>query len=225
MNNVNRSRERRTYDNTLREEQAQRTRERILEAAVRAIAEAGPAGVTLAQVARAAGVSEPTLYRHFGSRERLYEEIEAVANRQIGLPPIPAGLDEFPAHAGALYEKFGAHGELVQAMVRAGLGREIRTRGRARRLKLMRTMLEEGAPHLSERSLDTVTALLRVLVTWETFERMTGELGLTTEEAAAAAEWAVATLLGEVREGGGPMTGETDSERPGVTPVAGSEVG
>lgn len=51
---------------------AQRNRERLLDAAVRAFSEAGP-GVTLDAIAKDAGVGIGTLYRHFPTREALIE--------------------------------------------------------------------------------------------------------------------------------------------------------
>jgi AcrR family transcriptional regulator len=51
---------------------AQRNRERLLDAAVRAFSEAGPS-VTLDAIAKDAGVGIGTLYRHFPTREALVE--------------------------------------------------------------------------------------------------------------------------------------------------------
>ncbi|MFC3125576.1 TetR/AcrR family transcriptional regulator [Pseudoroseomonas globiformis] len=58
---------------------AQRNRERVLEAA-RDIFSAGGAGASLEAVARQAGVGIGTLYRHFPTREALYE---AVYRREV----------------------------------------------------------------------------------------------------------------------------------------------
>lgn len=52
---------------------AQRNRDRLLEAAVRAFSQAGAAEVTLDAIAKDAGVGIGTLYRHFPTREALVE--------------------------------------------------------------------------------------------------------------------------------------------------------
>lgn len=49
------------------------TRDRILSLAVQAIDNGGEAGVRVSDIATSAGVTIPTLYRHFGSREGLIE--------------------------------------------------------------------------------------------------------------------------------------------------------
>jgi AcrR family transcriptional regulator len=47
-------------------------RRALVEAALRVFSEGSYAGATTAQIAREAGVSEPILYRHFGSKRELY---------------------------------------------------------------------------------------------------------------------------------------------------------
>jgi len=47
-------------------------RRALLDAALDVFSEGSYAGATTAQIARAAGVSEPILYRHFGSKKELY---------------------------------------------------------------------------------------------------------------------------------------------------------
>jgi AcrR family transcriptional regulator len=47
-------------------------REAILAAALRVFSEGSYAGATTAEIAREAGISEPILYRHFGSKKDLY---------------------------------------------------------------------------------------------------------------------------------------------------------
>ncbi|GAA1834757.1 hypothetical protein GCM10009836_11350 [Pseudonocardia ailaonensis] len=49
-------------------------RTRILEAAVECLSAVGFDGTSLSEVAERAGVSRPTVYRHFGSREKLVSE-------------------------------------------------------------------------------------------------------------------------------------------------------
>jgi AcrR family transcriptional regulator len=62
----------RTYRLGARAEAAQRTREAILDGGERAFADRWYDEVTLADVAREAGVSQQTVVNHFGSKENLY---------------------------------------------------------------------------------------------------------------------------------------------------------
>lgn len=49
--------------------------ERLLEAGLKLISEKGYLGATTRGIAQAAGVTELTLFRHFGSKEKLFEEV------------------------------------------------------------------------------------------------------------------------------------------------------
>lgn len=51
------------------------TRERLLDSALRLISEKGYIGATTREIAQDAGLTELTLFRHFGSKGRLFEEV------------------------------------------------------------------------------------------------------------------------------------------------------
>jgi AcrR family transcriptional regulator len=55
----------------------------ILEAAEAGMADSGPAGLRLETVAKAAGVSHPTILHHFGSREGLIQALNLRAVEQL----------------------------------------------------------------------------------------------------------------------------------------------
>lgn len=51
------------------------TKQRLLEATLKLISEKGYFGATTRDISREAGVTELTLFRHFGSKEKLFEEL------------------------------------------------------------------------------------------------------------------------------------------------------
>ena len=85
----------REYRSELRAQQAEETRARILEATARVMAR-GIATISIPAVAREAGVSVPTVYRHFGSKRDLLSAIYPYALKRAGAhePPFPESLDE-----------------------------------------------------------------------------------------------------------------------------------
>ena len=72
------------------------TRERLIEAAERVLRERGIAGATTKEIARAAGMSEGTLYNHFTSKEEIFL---GVLNER--LPPFVALVRSLPGRAGS----------------------------------------------------------------------------------------------------------------------------
>jgi AcrR family transcriptional regulator len=69
-----------------------RTRERIIDAAEALFAERGYEGTTLRDVARAAGLQNPSLYNHFSSKDSLY-----VAVLERGIGPLLTRVQELVA--------------------------------------------------------------------------------------------------------------------------------
>jgi len=65
-------------------------REALLEAAIQLIAEVGPAGFTLREVARRAGVSHNAPYRHFPDREDLLAGVAAQGFRELNAAMLEA---------------------------------------------------------------------------------------------------------------------------------------
>ncbi len=51
------------------------TKQKLLEATMKLISEKGYLGATTREISREAGVTELTLFRHFGTKERLFEEL------------------------------------------------------------------------------------------------------------------------------------------------------
>ncbi|MFA1550311.1 TetR/AcrR family transcriptional regulator [Actinomadura chokoriensis] len=74
---------------------AQRNRERILTCALDLFAARGP-GVSMEDIARAAGLGIGTLYRHFPDRRALVEEIAADALRGLGAEIRRLSAQELP---------------------------------------------------------------------------------------------------------------------------------
>ena len=70
-----------TYSSPLREQQARQTRERILQAARDTFRDRGYGATTLADIARAAGVAEPTVRAVFKTKPNLVEHLLRLAIR------------------------------------------------------------------------------------------------------------------------------------------------
>src|SRR5947208_5362918 len=82
-------------------------REVLLESAIRLIAEVGPAGFTLREVARRAGVSHNAPYRHFRDRDDLMSAVAAQGFREL---------------TQAMMEAASERSDALDRLKRAGLG-------------------------------------------------------------------------------------------------------
>lgn len=80
----------RKYRQTARAEQAQETRQQIVEAAVKLHEALGPANTSIKAIAEEAGVQRLTVYRHFPNDETLFE---ACTSHWLSLHPPPVVAD------------------------------------------------------------------------------------------------------------------------------------
>src|SRR4051812_16821733 len=77
----------RPYNNQTRQQLQAELKQRIVEAAVQLHAQKGGLGTTYADIAQAAGVSLPTIYKHFPQLDTLFQSCTAhVAQSAPALP-------------------------------------------------------------------------------------------------------------------------------------------
>jgi AcrR family transcriptional regulator len=187
----------RTYSNALRREQADETRTRILEALVRTMSR-GVAEVTMPAVAEEAGVSVPTVYRHFGSKRDLIEALGAYVLDKTGLMPNNVALenlDDLPETTREIYRRHEAMDLSIRAAMASDLGGSIRRDRMPQRLAFMRHAIKRSAPDLDERELERLDMLVVLLLSSATMRAMKDYFGLTGDDAAERIAWAAQTLI------------------------------
>jgi TetR/AcrR family transcriptional regulator len=98
-------------------------RERILSAAIKAFSELGYAGTTTADIARAAGVTQPLIHHHFGSKDGLWRAAMDAAFSSIPHIVTPDGSDPRETLLD-IVERFirfvAAHPEVTRIIAREG---------------------------------------------------------------------------------------------------------
>jgi len=169
---------RRTYNGTLRTQQARMTRGRILDAARRLLTRGTYSSVTMEDIATEAGVAYQTVYGIFGSKLRLAQGLI-----DTGFPHVADALE--------LFDRLDPSGDPAVAL---------RTSARVSRLiyelcaDLVRFMRESGDPGLLARYRDREEERLRGMVRYGVGERLerSGRLrpGISPSEAVAVI-WAL----------------------------------
>jgi AcrR family transcriptional regulator len=188
----------RSYDNSLREQQAQATRERILDGMARDIADHGFEEFSIARVAKRAGVSEPTIYRHFGGREQLFEAFSDWFEARSSHPGYPKTFAELlETGIDGAFAYFDAHEPYIRA-ARASKLAEVFKPGRRRRQRLLAEVLATATERLDPAQAKPVVAVLGMLISSRTYLALKDDYGLSTEQAAAAVNWAVRALADQL---------------------------
>jgi AcrR family transcriptional regulator len=197
------SKDNRKYELRARAERQERTRERIARAASELHEQVGPSETTVAEIARRAGVSRLTVYKHFPDNAALYPACSAHYLSEHPLPDFQAVLaPEDPT-------------ERVRSLLRTVYAGWYRTSGsmmrnlqRDRHLdpaldEFMRANSDAALGHLTgeataafELAQDQAArlrSLIRVALDFWTWERLTGE-GMDDEAAAELMTDAVAAV-------------------------------
>jgi len=192
----------RRYRSELREQQADGTRTRILDAAVRVMAR-GIATLSIPEVAREAGVSVPTVYRHFGSKDELLAAVYPHLARRVGLDtvPDPVTLDDLRDGVRAYYDRLANYGALDLAAVASPAGAEVRHATMPHRLKRLSSFADAVEPPLPKAERDRITRLLAVLTTSASLRMWHDHLGASVEQAADDIVWVMRASIAASRKG------------------------
>jgi AcrR family transcriptional regulator len=179
------------------------TRRAILDALAHAIVESTGFGFSVQDVATRAGVTHRTVYNHFPTREALSEALaEYVEELLSGLGPAPdaqlAPLHTFADAIGQLYTGLATqevHARAYVMLMMASRRPAQLTRTRSRRFEEVIARDAALPPGLSAVEL---TAVIRMFASSTGWHTLTEHLGLSTQQAATAASWAMRTLVGAV---------------------------
>jgi AcrR family transcriptional regulator len=186
----------RRYDNSLREEQAEETRGRILDAAIRVIA-GGIATASVPAIAREAGVSVPTVYRHFGTKTVLLAAVYPHVARRAGLDrlPDPTSLDDLKERIGLIFERADALDALDRAAMASPAAAAVRSATMPSRLARLRRLTDAVGVDLSAADRERLTRLLAVVTASASLRMWRDHLGASVEQAAADIDFMVRALV------------------------------
>jgi hypothetical protein len=186
----------RPYRSQLRERQVDETRARILDATVRVMAR-GLASASIPAIAREAGVSVPTVYRHFRTKHELFAALypHVVYRGKMPKLPLPESLDGFGPGMRRQFASLDALGDTERAAMASPAGEEARRSNMPRRIARTRELADAIVPSGSTIDRDRLTRLLVVLTGQSAFRTWRDDLGCSPDQAADDVEWAVRTLI------------------------------
>jgi AcrR family transcriptional regulator len=184
------------YRSELRQHQAATTRERILDATMRVLAD-GLAEVTMPAVAARAGVSVPTVYRHFATKRDLFAALQPHLQRRAGIDvrALPESLDELRGSLVTLLGRMDGLDDVARAALASPTADAVRRVHAPSLLKLTRGIVDAIAPQLPATDRERIARLLRVLTSSSAVRIWRDELGGSVEEVAAEIDGAVRAVI------------------------------
>jgi AcrR family transcriptional regulator len=181
----------RVYRSPLRQQQVSATRERILRACADLVARRTSLDVSIPQLARAAGVSEPTVYRHFPTKRDLFGALATLQFERATAGLDPRTPDELAEALPIIFRRALELEGLLRWTLATPLGNTGRpTRGRRLDMLHRASSAEVDDPETAEhlpRLLLLLSSPIAALY-WKDY------LGLSMDEAAQTAAWGIRAL-------------------------------
>jgi AcrR family transcriptional regulator len=190
---------------TLRDQQAEFTKQLLIEAARKVILENEPEDFSIQKVAEAAGVSHRTVYRYFPSRQALIDEFSNwMETKLAGSISADILVEDLPAGIRYLFERFDRYSEYYAAAARLG-GVNLRPASQAERTRMIRAWFDAQFPDLDPYAADKAFAVMRHLVGLQTWLALRDRFDFEDGEVGDAVSWAVEQMLIGLREGRMPV--------------------
>lgn len=148
------------YNSPLRAHQKEQTREMILAAVGTILSGGSIEAVTFAEVARVAGITMRTIFRHFPTREELLSAFWKWQLEETGGQTIlgPASVESLLQKIREFFESLDAQENLIRAVISSPQGREIRKEANRIRLEKMLEFVKMIVPELSKRERHSMAA-------------------------------------------------------------------
>ena len=193
---ANSGRRGRTYSSQLRAQQAQETRARILDATGPLMAR-GVASLSIPAVAREAGVSVATVYRHFATKQQLIEAIYPHVMRRaaINQPPPPGSISELRDGVRWYLVHLNSLDDQARTVMASGAADEVRRAGMPNRVAVFRGLADSVEPKLRDSDRDRLARILVVLTQSASLRMWHDHLGLSIDEVAEEIDWLVKAAI------------------------------
>jgi AcrR family transcriptional regulator len=188
----------RAYESPLRAEQAERTREAILEALAEQLAEARD-DFSIPRVAKRAGVSTRTVYHHFPNREAQVEALGAWIERRLGAAEGPKDLRDLAQYQARMYARMRDNEALARAQLATGIASSVR----ARRRRARDAQVDQAiAPYVPDgREARAISGLLKHIISGHSAVAVIDQYGVPMEDTARILIWAVRVLSAAIERG------------------------
>jgi AcrR family transcriptional regulator len=199
------ARTRRRYDNALRRERAAKTRESIVTAAADILRRSDIRdwrGVTIRAVASRAGVNERTVYRHFANEQKLRDAVMHRLEVNAGVDLTQMRLEDIADVTARIFR----HVSSYPLKDRPSLDPTLADANRRQHEALL-SAVAHGSRSWSASDRTIAAAVIDVLWSVASYERLVLDWQLDPDEATRALTWVIGFVEAAVRDGYQPSRG------------------
>jgi AcrR family transcriptional regulator len=192
----------RPYDSPVRRQRAVETRERILEAGCRLLKRSSIRdwhSLTIRGVADQAGVNERTVYRYFGNERGLRDAVMHRLEQKAGINLEGMRVDDIADIAARIFDHVSSYPLRPKPPLDPTL-----TDANLRQRQALFGALEDVTAEWSQPDRRSAAALLDVLWSVATYERLVSDWEMGHDEAVRTASWAIGLVRDAIVNGQGP---------------------
>lgn len=185
--------------NRYQKEAKERTKEAILRAFGAEFARGDLEGVSIANIAKKAGIAPRTIYRYFPNKASLVLALSKWVSEEMGGNEerrMPIGSpEEYVERRKKTFLNFDKHSNLIRAHLSTPIGRETRTSIAKDVLGRLDASISSWDLDLDARSAAKLKVVTYLLFSGEAWQFYKDVGGLTTLESIEASEWALKRIL------------------------------
>ena len=189
----------RNYKSPLREAHTKDTRQRILAAVGKTLAESPDGSISFDQLAEESGVERRTVFRHFPNKEALLEAFWDWPNARITDKNLPTSLSDLLTLPEQAFKGFDAQQGIIRASLHTQSGREMRLRSVPQRRKAFKAALQGVTHGLPPKEIVRAEAAVQALFSAATWETMHDYCGLSGKEAGQTVSWAIWVIIEKLK--------------------------
>jgi AcrR family transcriptional regulator len=186
-------------DVPLRARQAQQIRAAVLDAVLSELERQSAGDVSMADVAKSAGISLRTLYRYFPDRPSLLRAAGEHLYGSLGVPFDIAGPEEISKSLLDAAGRLSTRPRLAHALVRTTAGQTARSEVREQRVDALVAALKPLTDNVDPTTARQATAVITHLCSAASWVTLAEESGLDDAEAQQAVAWAIDALVSTLR--------------------------
>jgi hypothetical protein len=128
----------------LRDRQRQQTRDVIFEGVMAVLSSGELKDLSFPAIAKAAVISERTVYRHFGDLDSLLDAFWPWFVESLGLIGYSSTAEDLATNPPRVFSVFDQHAGLIRALISSKIGRAARDRGNVPRQAALQAAIEDA---------------------------------------------------------------------------------
>jgi AcrR family transcriptional regulator len=188
----------RAYSSAIRDAHVEQTRALLMDTARTLLMEGGLEALTLPKLAQAAGVSAPTVYRHFATLDDLFRAFLECLRPELGLTAerfMSTTLEQLPSVPLENFPRYEAHAALLRPLMESSEFNRVRVGSMRDRARNASARMRPQVSGWSDAQLEALVGSVWVLNSPQVWRWLRDTWGIGNDEAAQAASWAMRTLL------------------------------